>query len=67
MYHSNKKCCVLERPEFYNIKIDALFAPEARKFSIFQGQIAIQRHYFMVSKILIFLPDQKVGGQAPHF
>ena len=28
----------------------------ARKFSIFQCQIAVQRHYFMVSKKLIFLP-----------
>ena len=37
----------------------------ARKFSIFQCQIAVQRHYFMVSKILIFFAGSKGGGARP--
>ena len=65
MYHSNKKLCVWERPEPHNIKIWCIIrAGGARKFSIFQCEIAVQRHYFMVAKIMIFLPAQKWGGQA---
>ena len=66
MYHSNKKFCFWERPEPYNIKIDALFAPEAREnFQYFSVRLPYRDTILWCLKYWFFLPAPKVGGPGP--
>ena len=62
--HDNKKFCLSKRPRPPKFKHFVCYLRLRRKkiFS-FQAQIAVQRHYFMVCNVLIFLACQKVGGQ----
>ena len=65
MHHCNKKIRVWERLKAYNIKIVVLLAPEAQKVFQYFSVIAVQRLYFIVSKLLILLPPLRWGGGRP--
>ena len=62
--HDNKKFWLSKRPRPPKFKHFVCYLRRRRKkiFS-FQAQIAVQRRYFMVCNVLIFLACQKVGGQ----